>query len=65
MNFHLVAVPALNVNGTVNILQLKRAAGLQRNRLVEVFADGIPGSGPQRGRKQKGKTKNCRPEAVT
>ena len=64
VNFHLVAVPSLNVNSAVDVLQLERAARLQRHRLVEVFADGVARSGPKSSHKKKGKTKSCRAKTV-
>src|SRR5438105_2453260 len=53
-----------NVNGPVDILQLKRAARLQWNRLIEVFADGVTGDDAESGYKKRAKTKNRRAETV-
>ena len=54
----------VHVDGTVDVLQLKRAARLQWNRLIEVFADGVTGDDAESGYKKRAKTKNRRAETV-
>ncbi len=49
VDFDFVAVPALHVDGSVDVLQLNGTAGLQRIGLIELLADGEAGNGPNSG----------------
>src|SRR6266705_5391632 len=63
VNFDLIAVPTLHLDGAVDILQFKRAPRLQRIRLVEILADGISGKAPNGGQEQH--TERSRAEGMT
>src|SRR5229473_4693308 len=52
VDFNLVAVPALHVHGSVDVLQFQGTAGLQRIGLIELLADGGAGNDPNNGYKQ-------------
>ena len=65
VNLDFVAIPALNLNRAVDVLQFERAARLERIGLVKIPADGIAGSGPKCAYKRKAKSKNCPAETVT
>ena len=52
VDFDLVAVPALHVHGSVDVLQLQGTAGLQSIGLIELLADGEAGNGPNNGCEQ-------------
>src|SRR5260370_1800334 len=41
VNFDLIAVPALHLDGAVDIFQFKHASRLQRIGLAEILSDGI------------------------
>src|SRR5207249_6248764 len=58
VNLDFVAIPALNLNRAVDVLQFERAARLERIGLVKIPADGIAGSGPKCAYKRKAKSKN-------
>src|ERR1700686_5089468 len=46
VDFDFVAVPALHVDSSVDVLQLNGTAGLQRIGLIELLPDGEAGNGP-------------------
>src|SRR5882762_8328441 len=48
-DFNLVAVPALYVHSSVDVLQLKGTAGLEWIGLIKLLADGEAGNGPNNG----------------
>src|SRR5205823_14719761 len=52
VDFDLIAVPALHVHGSVDVLQLQKTAGLQSIGLIELLADGKAGNGPNYGYEQ-------------
>ncbi len=49
VDFNLVAIPALHVHGSVDVLQFQGAPSLQRIGLIELLADGEAGNGPNNG----------------